>query len=239
MGGTMRLGADPVKLHEDTRARELYGEAVIYERHRHRYEVNNSPAQAARGRRPGGLRHVAGRAPGRDRRAATTTRSSSPRSSTRSSSRGPQRPAPLFREFVGAALSARARARRPREEISAQQPAPQHVRPRVRGREGRRLDGALRRAVRDPEPVRARARVRGPRDSPSCSGSGGERGEPTRRGNLLARIAGRDERSVLLCAHLDTVRRQPRRSSRCCVDGGWENAQRGDPRRRQQGRASR
>jgi len=41
LGGTMRLGADPVKLHDDTRIRELYGEAVIYERHRHRYEVNN------------------------------------------------------------------------------------------------------------------------------------------------------------------------------------------------------
>ena len=42
MGGTMRLGADPVKLHEETRARETYGgEAVIYQRHRHRYEVNN------------------------------------------------------------------------------------------------------------------------------------------------------------------------------------------------------
>jgi CTP synthase len=41
LGGTMRLGADPIKLHADTRARELYGEAVIYERHRHRYEVNN------------------------------------------------------------------------------------------------------------------------------------------------------------------------------------------------------
>jgi CTP synthase len=41
MGGTMRLGADPVKLHDDTRAREIYGEPVIYERHRHRYEVNN------------------------------------------------------------------------------------------------------------------------------------------------------------------------------------------------------
>src|SRR5215212_3573298 len=41
MGGTMRLGADPVKLHDDTRAREIYAEAVIYERHRHRYEVNN------------------------------------------------------------------------------------------------------------------------------------------------------------------------------------------------------
>ena len=41
MGGTMRLGADPVKLHDGTRAREIYEEAVIYERHRHRYEVNN------------------------------------------------------------------------------------------------------------------------------------------------------------------------------------------------------
>jgi CTP synthase len=41
MGGTMRLGADPVKLHAGTRAEEIYGEKVIYERHRHRYEVNN------------------------------------------------------------------------------------------------------------------------------------------------------------------------------------------------------
>jgi CTP synthase len=41
LGGTMRLGADPVKLHDGTRVRELYGEPVIYERHRHRYEVNN------------------------------------------------------------------------------------------------------------------------------------------------------------------------------------------------------
>jgi len=41
MGGTMRLGADPIKLHEGTRAREIYAEAVIYQRHRHRYEVNN------------------------------------------------------------------------------------------------------------------------------------------------------------------------------------------------------
>jgi CTP synthase len=41
MGGTMRLGADPVKLHDGTRAREIFGEPVIYKRHRHRYEVNN------------------------------------------------------------------------------------------------------------------------------------------------------------------------------------------------------
>ncbi len=41
LGGTMRLGAQAVELAEGTRARELYGEAMIHERHRHRYEVNN------------------------------------------------------------------------------------------------------------------------------------------------------------------------------------------------------
>ncbi|MDX6486906.1 MAG: synthase, partial [Gaiellaceae bacterium] len=41
LGGTMRLGARAVEVAEGTRARELYGESVIFERHRHRYEVNN------------------------------------------------------------------------------------------------------------------------------------------------------------------------------------------------------
>ncbi len=41
LGGTMRLGAQAVELAEGTRARRAYGEAVIHERHRHRYEVNN------------------------------------------------------------------------------------------------------------------------------------------------------------------------------------------------------
>ncbi|HEX9766521.1 MAG TPA: CTP synthase [Nitriliruptorales bacterium] len=40
-GGTMRLGAYPAKLVEGTRTRDAYGEPVVYERHRHRYEVNN------------------------------------------------------------------------------------------------------------------------------------------------------------------------------------------------------
>lgn len=40
-GGTMRLGLYPAKLGEGTRARELYGKEVVYERHRHRWEVNN------------------------------------------------------------------------------------------------------------------------------------------------------------------------------------------------------
>jgi len=41
LGGTMRLGARAVEVADGTRARELYGDAVIFERHRHRYEVNN------------------------------------------------------------------------------------------------------------------------------------------------------------------------------------------------------
>ncbi|MGH9026122.1 MAG: glutamine amidotransferase-related protein, partial [Acidimicrobiia bacterium] len=41
MGGTMRLGAYPAKLVPGTMVQQLYGEEVIYERHRHRYEVNN------------------------------------------------------------------------------------------------------------------------------------------------------------------------------------------------------
>ena len=42
LGGTMRLGAQAVELAEGTRAREIYDEAVVHERHRHRYEVNNA-----------------------------------------------------------------------------------------------------------------------------------------------------------------------------------------------------
>ena len=41
LGGTMRLGAQAVELSEGTRTREIYGEATVNERHRHRYEVNN------------------------------------------------------------------------------------------------------------------------------------------------------------------------------------------------------
>lgn len=42
LGGTMRLGAQPCNLVAGTKARELYGEDVIQERHRHRYEVNGT-----------------------------------------------------------------------------------------------------------------------------------------------------------------------------------------------------
>lgn len=40
-GGTMRLGLYPCKIEENTKSMEAYNDKVIYERHRHRYEVNN------------------------------------------------------------------------------------------------------------------------------------------------------------------------------------------------------
>jgi CTP synthase len=42
LGGTMRLGLYPCRLNPDTLAFALYGQEVIYERHRHRYEFNNA-----------------------------------------------------------------------------------------------------------------------------------------------------------------------------------------------------
>lgn len=41
MGGTMRLGKYPCVLNPESKAFALYNESMIYERHRHRYEVNN------------------------------------------------------------------------------------------------------------------------------------------------------------------------------------------------------
>lgn len=41
IGGTLRLGSYPCMLDKDSTAYKLYGEDTIYERHRHRYEVNN------------------------------------------------------------------------------------------------------------------------------------------------------------------------------------------------------
>ncbi|HYL41435.1 MAG TPA: CTP synthase, partial [Candidatus Binatus sp.] len=40
-GGTMRLGLYPARLAEGSKARAAYGQEVVYERHRHRFEVNN------------------------------------------------------------------------------------------------------------------------------------------------------------------------------------------------------
>jgi CTP synthase len=103
LGGTMRLGATPIKLHDGTRAREIYDEAVIYERHRHRYEVNN----LLRKRLEGSGLVMSGTTP--DERLVEIVELPEhpfylasqfhPEFKSR-----PQRPAPLFREFVAAAL---------------------------------------------------------------------------------------------------------------------------------------
>jgi CTP synthase len=116
LGGTMRLGADPVKIHADTRARDLYGEAVIYERHRHRYEVNvflRKRLEAA------GL-IVSGTSPDErlvemievDDHPFYVASQFHPEFKSR-----PERPAPLFRDLVGAALR-RAREREPEYRVS-------------------------------------------------------------------------------------------------------------------------
>ncbi len=53
LGGTMRLGAQDVELADGTLARALYGNEIIRERHRHRYEFNNNFLEAYR---KGGMR---------------------------------------------------------------------------------------------------------------------------------------------------------------------------------------
>jgi len=104
MGGTMRLGADPVKLHPGTRAHEAYGESVVYERHRHRYEVNNH----LRKRLEAAGLVFCGTTPDerlveitelpRDVHPYYVASQFHPEFKSR-----PDRPSPLFREFVGAA----------------------------------------------------------------------------------------------------------------------------------------
>jgi CTP synthase len=121
MGGTMRLGADPVKLHEGTRAREVYDEAVIYERHRHRYEVNNH----LRKRLEGAGLVCSGTSPD-DRLVEIIELPDHPffvasQFHPEFKSR-PLRPQPLFREFVGAAQE-RAAARAPEVEPEVIAPA--------------------------------------------------------------------------------------------------------------------
>jgi CTP synthase len=48
-GGTMRLGLYPARLTPGSKAAAVYGEEVIYERHRHRFEVNNRYRQTLEG----------------------------------------------------------------------------------------------------------------------------------------------------------------------------------------------
>ena len=113
LGGTMRLGAQAIELADGTRARELYGGAVVHERHRHRYEVNNQfrDQLVAAGLvisgtfQQGRLVEIV-ELPDHPWFVASQFH---PEFKSR-----PTRPAPLFRGFVGAALArheARARVR--------------------------------------------------------------------------------------------------------------------------------
>jgi CTP synthase len=109
LGGTMRLGAQAVEIGAGTRAGETYADAVVQERHRHRYEVNNAyrPALVDAGLvvsgtfQEGRLVEIVELAD----HPWFVASQFHPEFKSR-----PTRPAPLFRDFVGAAL-ARARER--------------------------------------------------------------------------------------------------------------------------------
>jgi len=109
LGGTMRLGAQAVEVAEGTRTREVYSEPVVHERHRHRYEVNNhfreqlvEAGLVVSGTFQEGRLVEVVELPEHPWFVASQFH---PEFKSR-----PTRPAPLFREFVGAALE-RARAR--------------------------------------------------------------------------------------------------------------------------------
>lgn len=102
-GGTMRLGLYPCKVAENTKAYEAYGEDLVFERHRHRYEFNNQFRNQV-------LSHgmlLSGLSP--DERLVEIVELKDhpwflgcqfhPEFKSR-----PQRPQPLFREFIKAAL---------------------------------------------------------------------------------------------------------------------------------------
>ncbi|HKE99896.1 MAG TPA: CTP synthase [Actinomycetes bacterium] len=103
-GGTMRLGLDPCRMPRGTRAEAAYGDGLVFERHRHRYEVNN---RFRRRLEDAGL-VVSGTSP--DQRLVEIIELPDhpwfvacqfhPEFRSR-----PTRPHPLFREFVGAATA--------------------------------------------------------------------------------------------------------------------------------------
>ena len=105
-GGTMRLGAYPCALVAGTLAAEAYGEALVQERHRHRYEFNNAYREELEG---AGM-VVSGTSPDgslvemvelrRDLHPWFVATQAHPEFKSR-----PTRPHPLFREFVRAAAN--------------------------------------------------------------------------------------------------------------------------------------
>jgi len=100
----MRLGAYPCKVQPGTKASEAYGQEVIYERHRHRYEVNNAYRQrltdagmVISGVSPDGKLVEMVELPDHPWFVGSQGH---PEFKSR-----PTRPAPLFRDFVGAAVA--------------------------------------------------------------------------------------------------------------------------------------
>ena len=106
LGGTLRLGLYPCKLKEGSRAEQAYQDELVYERHRHRYEFNNEYREAMEAE---GL-VFSGTSP--DNRLVEIIELPEkkffigcqfhPEFVSR-----PQRPQPLFREFVGTAFKYR------------------------------------------------------------------------------------------------------------------------------------
>jgi CTP synthase len=114
-GGTMRLGAYVAQLKPGSQVAKIYGEEVVSERHRHRYEFNPRFRTRFEGHHDGGTFVCSGTSPdgllvefieleGHPFWVGTQAH---PEFKSR-----PNRPAPLFREFVAAALG-RAEGRNP------------------------------------------------------------------------------------------------------------------------------
>jgi CTP synthase len=103
-GGTMRLGLYPARLAEGTKVRDAYGDEIVYERHRHRFEVNNAYRDRLA---EAGMRFSGVSPDGRlvefielaDHPWFVATQAH-PELKSR-----PNRPHPLFRDFVGAAAT--------------------------------------------------------------------------------------------------------------------------------------
>ncbi|GKU23294.1 CTP synthase [Clostridium folliculivorans] len=104
LGGTMRLGLYPCKLEEDSFSKVAYSDSLIYERHRHRYEFNNEFRSSIA---DAGMR-IAGTSP--DGRLVEVVEIADhpwfvavqyhPELKSR-----PNRPHPLFKDFIGAAIA--------------------------------------------------------------------------------------------------------------------------------------
>jgi CTP synthase len=104
LGGTMRLGSYPCKLLEGSKAAAAYGAELVYERHRHRYEVNprvrrklQDAGLVCSGESPNGTLVEIVELPDHPWFVAGQFH---PEFKSR-----PDRPHPLFRDFVGAAIA--------------------------------------------------------------------------------------------------------------------------------------